>query len=735
MPNQRSRSSRRYVLALCTFLVPLTALAWLGQSELRRQAGQAQAAIAREGLEFVGSAARALETQLDRQVTEIAKDSLDIRDGSGQPLAVTASPVRAARALRERTGGYATLLDIVLLDDSGALLWPRTPPDQGLPFARDPRARDDRVPSEVLQAAELLITRGEFTAAATMLQNLLEMLLVAQPPERDGASDVDPDEVMVRFKLGAVRRRLGDSEAAGEHFRRVVELAAFGSGSAPRFRGEEILQCGLLAELAMAEIADNPALRLQLLTQIADGRRDAFHDRLLAPVAQRLFDGIPEDASCHGEAQAALRDERARQRVRAFATEFNRLHRERIRHRLQQPREPGAPIWRVLTIGTVTSILVLRPATTAETESIRAQMPPRPGSEDRAVLVGMRFDLGAMLSGTLEAFFRADASFQLAITDPDGSPVVAPPTSIPPDFTAPIASSYDLTLAAYLADADNFVGNAEAAARNMMLLVAALFATALVGALWLWRSVAREAELASLKVDLVSRVSHELKTPLALIRLYGETIRRGRTKDAAQAAGFGAIIERESDRLTTLIQRILDFSRQQAGTLQYTREPNDAAAIAARVVDTYRPHLEAKGVSLRVDSEPTATLIVDAAALEAVLVNLLENAAKYLGDDATDRTIELGVATTGDEVQIEVRDRGRGIPDGEHERIFESFYRASNAGEVRGAGLGLSLVRHFTHSHGGSIRALSRPGGGAIFQLRLPRRPIGRANATTDSPT
>ena len=129
----------------------------------------------------------------------------------------------------------------------------------------------------------------------------------------------------------------------------------------------------------------------------------------------------------------------------------------------------------------------------------------------------------------------------------------------------------------------------------------------------------------------------------------------------------------------------------------------------------------AKGAALVTDLATGVTAEVDHVALESVVLNLLENATKYgREDEESCGAIELRLCKNGDSAEIEVLDRGRGVPDSERDSIFESFYRASNAGEVRGAGLGLSLVRHFAQAHGGEAHALPREGGGTIFRITLP---------------
>jgi signal transduction histidine kinase len=215
----------------------------------------------------------------------------------------------------------------------------------------------------------------------------------------------------------------------------------------------------------------------------------------------------------------------------------------------------------------------------------------------------------------------------------------------------------------------------------------------------------------------------------------------GRVRDSNQASEFGSIIARESERLTTLIQRILDFSRQQSGTLTYQTEPYDIGELLRTTAYAYAPHHEAKGVLL-IDSLPLGLIVsCDKDGLEGAIVNLLENATKYGFEDVDEHEIDLVLEKQGDYAIVEVQDRGRGIPAKERKRIFEGFYRANNSGEVRGAGLGLGIVQHFARAHDGDIEALPREGGGTIMRLTLPlaqrnNSPTSQApNRTPGTPT
>ncbi len=701
MDSPRSRFSRRHLLALCTFLVPLGVLALLGQSELQRRGTEVEAAIEREALQFLRSAAAAVDQQIDREVARIGE--------AVQRLLAEQGPVRTPLALREST---PALLDIVLLDEQSALVWPSPPPPTAsLPLGRDARPRsNDTSVAAALGAVDLLLTRGEVAAAEPILVDLLRKFEAANPPGRSGRRDPDDGELVARFRLATIHRKLGRTAEARHEFEQV-RATVIGN---PRRLNYETAALGLMAEAAVA-LGGTTGERIAMLRAIAESNRDGYAaDGLLTALAQRLAESIAADDPAYADSRNLLREAYQRAQSRAFAGQYELLLKESLRQRLLRLSAEGGledtPVSLVATLGSAAVLLWARAATEAER------------SELRCARVALRIDLEQLLAPVLQPYLAGDASFTLAVQDrdPEGVPMVPAPTEVPADFSPPVIEVRGLVLRAFPANTLQRLAETEAAARTRTYLLIALFVTALGGALWSWRSVSREAELAALKVDLVSRVSHELKTPLALIRMYGETLDMGRARDADQAARFGGIIARESERLTTLIQRILDFSRQQAGTLVYEPRPIDIGELLRTVVEAYTPHLEQRGAIL-IDSLPLGIRVeCDANACESAVLNLLENAAKYGPEGDGDHEIDLELTKDQTMAHIEVRDRGRGIPDAELERVFDGFYRASNAGEVRGAGLGLSLVRHFARAHGGDVTAAARPDGGTVFRLSLP---------------
>lgn len=243
----------------------------------------------------------------------------------------------------------------------------------------------------------------------------------------------------------------------------------------------------------------------------------------------------------------------------------------------------------------------------------------------------------------------------------------------------------------------------------------------IIGGLVVTRHIlGKEMALARLKSDFVSNVSHELRTPLALIRLYAETLELGRITTPEKKQQYYRIIRKESERLSSLINNILDFSRIEAGRKEYEFRETDIAELVRNTLDSYRYQIEQQGFQLEesIDSNLPA-VPVDREAIARALVNLVNNALKYSSEEKF-----LGVKLYRDNgvVKLEVADHGIGIARRDQSKIFEKFYRAGDplVHNTKGSGLGLSLVRHITQAHGGDIAVESTPGKGSKFILSLP---------------
>jgi signal transduction histidine kinase len=240
------------------------------------------------------------------------------------------------------------------------------------------------------------------------------------------------------------------------------------------------------------------------------------------------------------------------------------------------------------------------------------------------------------------------------------------------------------------------------------------------GMIFAYRNVSSELALAKLKSDFVSNVSHELRTPLALIRLYAETLELGRISSADKHQEYYEIIRKESERLTSLINNILDFSRIEAGKKEYSFRETDVADLVRSTLESYRFEIEQNGFQFeqKIDNN-LPPLSVDREAIARSLLNLVSNAVKY---SAGRKYLGVHLYRRNENVNLEVVDHGIGIPAKEQLKIFEKFYRVGDplVHNTKGSGLGLSLVRHIVQAHGGQVAVESAPGHGSKFIIILP---------------
>jgi signal transduction histidine kinase len=263
----------------------------------------------------------------------------------------------------------------------------------------------------------------------------------------------------------------------------------------------------------------------------------------------------------------------------------------------------------------------------------------------------------------------------------------------------------------------------EAVRRQIMLFTVTFFLLLLViaaGLVATYRLVRRETEMARLKADFVANVSHDLKTPLSLIRMFGETLEMDRVADEATRREYYSVITRESERLSRLIENVLDFSRIESGRRKYDMRLTAVEPLIRETIEAFSYPLAQQGFKVEVSVAPDLPdLPMDAEAVSQALANLVDNAIKYSGDR---KRLRIEARVEDREIAISVVDDGIGIPQEEHGRIFEKFYRVgrSETQGRRGSGVGLALVRHIAEAHGGRVTVESRPGEGSRFTLGLP---------------
>jgi len=255
---------------------------------------------------------------------------------------------------------------------------------------------------------------------------------------------------------------------------------------------------------------------------------------------------------------------------------------------------------------------------------------------------------------------------------------------------------------------------------SSLLLGAVVLTVLLGGTTLLWQATRHQREARS-KTTFVSSVSHELKTPLTTIRMYAELLGEGTVTDEQKRSGYLDVIIRESQRLTRLVNNVLSFSRLEQGKKLFARERLDLVELLHDLLDSQVKRIDDSGMGLdrRLPQGPLS-IDSDRDAIEQIVLNLLDNALKYAVEG---EELLIEVVSSSADVTVRVCDRGPGIPADQREAVFSKFHRidTSLTSRQQGTGLGLSIARQLALGLGGDLVCTGRDGGGACFELSLPR--------------
>lgn len=227
--------------------------------------------------------------------------------------------------------------------------------------------------------------------------------------------------------------------------------------------------------------------------------------------------------------------------------------------------------------------------------------------------------------------------------------------------------------------------------------------------------------LENLRQDFVANVSHELKTPIATVKSYVETLLDGAQHDPADMDRFLKIVLKQNDRLAAIVDDLLTLSRLQSASAsqQLVLIQQDACGLLQTSVEICQTRAEAKSINIQLNCEPPILILVDESLMIQAVVNLLDNAIKYSGENTT---ITLSTAVVKNQICLSVSDQGPGIAEEHMPRLFERFYRVdkSRSRRIGGTGLGLAIVKHIANSHGGQVSVANNGGAGCSFSICLP---------------
>jgi two-component system phosphate regulon sensor histidine kinase PhoR len=363
-----------------------------------------------------------------------------------------------------------------------------------------------------------------------------------------------------------------------------------------------------------------------------------------------------------------------------------------------------------------------------------------PGSDDpsraRRYLFVAWHDVGRIVKDTMPSLFSEAATpSRVNVIDEDGRIVFGPPLRSG-EFTVAVrfpTTLYGWRVQVSPSGSDELTARVRNRAMLELVMVILSCVVIVLGVATILLAAERERRMSALKSEFVANVSHELKTPLALVRMFAEMLQSGRVASEAKRREYLDIIVSESERLSALIENVLDFARVERGRQAYDFADGSVADAVAKAVALYRYRAEREGVTLEADIEPDLPrAVIDERAIQLAVINLVDNALKYApGSDV----VAVRARREDGAIVVRVVDHGPGVPVDDRERIFERFVRGTAARPngagtpVRGTGIGLALVKHIAESHGGRAwvedaaprdRERGDAAHGASFAMRIP---------------
>ena len=359
--------------------------------------------------------------------------------------------------------------------------------------------------------------------------------------------------------------------------------------------------------------------------------------------------------------------------------------------------------------------------------------------EDRRYIVVAWHDVGRIVKDTMPALFSASATpSRVNVLDESGR-IIYGPSLRSGGFTVAVplpTTLYGWRVQVSPSASDELTARVRNRAMLELVMVVLSCSVIILGVVTILLAAERERRISTLKSEFVANVSHELKTPLALVRMFGEMLQSGRVRDDDKRRQYLDIIVSETERLSALIENVLDFARVERGRQAYEFAVGDVGEAVSKAVTVYRHCAEREGIDLVLDvQERLPRVPIDGRAIELAIINLIDNALKYAP--------ESGVVTVkashekggqGHAIVVRVVDQGPGVPAEDRERIFERFVRGKGSREtisgrpIRGSGIGLALVKHIAESHGGHAWVDASGGSlarGASFALSIPCRAEG----------
>jgi len=694
------------VVFLATIVFPSILLAVFGLRALRQERWLVDQQIRQRLERATEAAAQSLEQELSEWEKELEQ--------VGQP------PARESPMLPERIGralGEPGAAALVVYDGRE---WRASPPGQLLyaaapkwgaarPPGRLPAIVDEAIPRAFAKAESLELIHKDYPKAIAVYRQLLEQ--VQGPRSKVQSREMQAHEAAMENQRALLLHRLGRTywkagrwEEARRAYGQLLSLPQASVGELPADLVAKHELCRLWEEQsAPGQLA---ACAMELYRELVGGRRPIEKARYLfySRQAKEWLAGREDAAALQALEQQKLALSNA---VEVLIS---------TRHPERSPTA-SAPRSRVVAADDGTHLALWRSSLSGPQSEIR--------NPQSAIVTALVLSAGYLKGRVWPRVFAAAAAegLEVCLLGADGVPLFGSPADARSTWT--VNRNLDesgLPWRLQVRPRQPAVLQADLVRRQKLYvaLFVAVMALLVFGSYLTGRTVRKELEIARLKSDFVSVVSHEFRSPLTSVRQLGEMLMRGRVPSEERRQQYYELITSESDRLARLMERVLDFSRMEEGRRQYRFEPLDATAWLRALAQDFQAEVAAQGVSIEaVVPEELPVLVADREALTSAVQNLLDNAVKY---SPGCKTVWLEAEPGGSSLIVRVRDRGVGIAEQDRKHIFEKFYRGGSetSRRVKGVGLGLSLVKQIAAAHGGSVKVESRLGQGSTFTITLP---------------
>jgi len=702
------------VVFLATIVFPSILLAVFGLRALRQERWLVDQQIRQRLERATEAAAQSLEQELSEWEKELEQ--------VGQP------PVRESPMLPERIGravGEPGAAALVVYDGRE---WRASPPGQLLyaaapkwgaarPPGRLPAIVDEAIPRAFAKAESLELVQKDYPKAIAVYRQLLEQdqgprSKVQSREPRAHEAAMENQRALLLHRLGRTYRKAGRWEEARRTYGQLLSLPQASVGELP---------ADLVAKHELCRLWEEQSARDRLATCALELYRELVSGRWPIEKARYLFYSRQAKEWLAGPGDAAALQALEQQKLALSGAVEALIDAD---HPVPPSAgsagtAPQAAGRQAIVTGDGTHLALWRP--------VAKQTPPHSAFRipHSALMTALVLSAGYLKSRVWPRVFAAAAAegLEVCLLGADGLPLFGSPADARSTWT--VTRNLDesgLPWRLQVRPRQPALLQADLVRRQKLYLAlfVAVMALLVFGSYLTGRTVRKELEIARLKSDFVSVVSHEFRSPLTSVRQLGEMLMRGRVPSEERRQQYYELITRESDRLARLMERVLDFSRMEEGRKQYRFEPLDTTAWLRALAQDFQAEVAAQGVSIEaVVPDELPLLVADREALTSAVQNLLDNAVKY---SPGCKTVWLEAEPGDSSLVIRVRDRGVGIAEQDRKHIFEKFYRGGSetSRRVKGVGLGLSLVKQIAAAHRGSVQVESRPGQGSTFTITLP---------------